>query len=88
MRSRLDKLDSSTSRARRLSCSTSRGTCFALANACTHEEVPLAEGEISGYEVTCPWHGVRTGKVLCPPAYDDVAPYNVRVMGTDIEVEV
>ena len=68
------------------------GTFFALANACTHEEGPLAEGEVSGYEVTCPWHGasfdIRTGEVLCPPAYDDVARYNVRVTGTVIEVEI
>jgi 3-phenylpropionate/trans-cinnamate dioxygenase ferredoxin subunit len=68
------------------------GTFFALANACTHEEGPLAEGEVSGYEVTCPWHGasfdIRTGEVLCPPAYEDVARYNVRVTGTVIEVEI
>ncbi len=52
------------------------GTFFALENACTHEEGPLAEGEIEGHEVTCPWHGakfdVRTGEVLCPPAYEDL----------------
>ena len=45
-----------------------------------------------GHEVTCPWHGatfdIRTGEVLGPPAYEDVARYNVRVTGTDIEVEV
>lgn len=68
------------------------GTFFALENACTHEEGPLAEGEIEGHEVTCPWHGarfdVRTGAVLCPPAYDDARHYNVRVTGSDIEVEV
>jgi len=68
------------------------GTFFALENACTHEEGPLAEGEIEGHEVTCPWHGarfdVRTGEVLCGPAYEDVARYNVRVTGTDIEVEL
>ena len=68
------------------------GTFFALENACTHEEGPLAEGEIEGHEVTCPWHGarfdIRTGEVLCPPAYEDVARYNVRVTGTDIEVEL
>jgi 3-phenylpropionate/trans-cinnamate dioxygenase ferredoxin subunit len=29
---------------------------------------------------------VRTGEVLGPPAYDDVACYSVRVIGTDIEV--
>jgi 3-phenylpropionate/trans-cinnamate dioxygenase ferredoxin subunit len=68
------------------------GTFFALENACTHEEGPLAEGEIEGYEVTCPWHGarfdVRTGEALCAPAYEDVVSYNVRVIGTDIEIEV
>jgi nitrite reductase/ring-hydroxylating ferredoxin subunit len=41
---------------------------------------------------TCPWHAakfdIRTGKVLCDPAYDDVARYNVRISGADIEVEV
>ena len=68
------------------------GTFFALENACTHEEGPLAEGELEGHEVTCPWHGarfdVRTGQVLCAPAYEDAARYNVRVTGTDIEVEI
>ena len=34
------------------------GTFFALENACTHEEGPLAEGEIEGHEVTCPWHSL------------------------------
>jgi nitrite reductase/ring-hydroxylating ferredoxin subunit len=67
-------------------------TFFALNNACTHEEGPLAEGEVLGHEVTCPWHGakfdIRTGEVLDPPAYEDVARNNVRVTGTDIEVEV
>ncbi|MGH6817956.1 MAG: Rieske (2Fe-2S) protein [Methylovirgula sp.] len=68
------------------------GTFFALENACTHEEGPLAEGEIDGHEVTCPWHGarfdVRTGDVLGPPAYEAACRYNVRVAGSDIEVEV
>jgi 3-phenylpropionate/trans-cinnamate dioxygenase ferredoxin component len=68
------------------------GTFFAIDNGCTHEEGPLAEGEIEGHEVTCPWHGarfdVRTGKVLCAPAYEDLQRYNVRVVGNDIEVEI
>ena len=42
------------------------GDFFALDNLCTHEEGPLAEGEIEGHEVTCPWHGakfdIRTAK--------------------------
>ena len=68
------------------------GAFFALDNLCTHEEGPLAEGEVEGHEVTCPWHGakfdIRTGEVLCDPAYDAVARYNVRVTGSDIEVEI
>jgi 3-phenylpropionate/trans-cinnamate dioxygenase ferredoxin subunit len=68
------------------------GDFFAIDNMCTHEEASLAEGETSGHEVTCPMHGakfdVRTGEVLAPPAYDDVACYAVRVMGADIEVDV
>jgi 3-phenylpropionate/trans-cinnamate dioxygenase ferredoxin subunit len=52
----------------------------------------LAEGEVEGHEVTCPWHGakfdIRTGEVLCDPAYEAVRRYNVRVTGPDIEVEI
>jgi nitrite reductase/ring-hydroxylating ferredoxin subunit len=48
------------------------GTFFALDQTYTHRGGPLAEGEISGHEVTCPWHGarfdVRTGEVVGPPA--------------------
>lgn len=68
------------------------GNYFALSNACSHEEGPLAEGELSGHEVTCPWHGakfdIRTGEVLGPPAYDAVTRFEVRVTGGDIEVAV
>lgn len=30
---------------------------FAMANNCLHRGGPLGEGEVSNYEVTCPWHG-------------------------------
>jgi len=64
----------------------------ALDNTCTHRGGPLADGEVSGHEVTCPWHGatfdVRTGEVVGPPAQQAVVRYGVRVTGTDIEVEV
>ncbi|MCI0428946.1 MAG: non-heme iron oxygenase ferredoxin subunit [Rhodospirillales bacterium] len=68
------------------------GQFFALDNACTHEDGPLAEGEIWGHEVICPWHGsrfdIKSGEALGPPANKAVARYGVRVTGTDIEVEV
>jgi len=79
-------------RGRQIALFNINGEFFAIDNMCTHEQASLAEGEISGHEVTCPLHGakfdVRTGSVLGPPAYDDVACYSVRVMGTDIEVDV
>ena len=68
------------------------GSFHAIDNTCTHVGGPLCEGEIAGNEVTCPWHGamfdVTTGQVLGPPAASSVSRYNVRVDGSDIEVEV
>ncbi len=67
------------------------GEFFALDNTCTHRSGPLAEGKISGHEVTCPWHGstfdIWTGEVASPPAQQAVERYGVRVTGTDVEVE-
>ena len=68
------------------------GQFFAIDNKCTHRNGPLADGEISGYEVTCPWHqakfDIRTGKAVGPPAQQAVTSYSIRVTGTDIEIEV
>ena len=53
---------------------------------------PLCEGEISGSEVTCPWHGatfdVTTGRALGPPAMEAVNHYNLRIADGSIEIEV
>ena len=68
------------------------GQFYALDNTCPHAGGPLSEGSIEGEDVECPWHGSRfnlkTGEVTAPPAIDNVARYNVRVTGDDIEVEV
>ncbi|MBV8696118.1 MAG: Rieske 2Fe-2S domain-containing protein, partial [Ktedonobacteraceae bacterium] len=45
-----------------------------------------------GYEVTCPWHGaqfdIRTGRVLCGPAQQDVPTYPVKVEGESIFISL
>ena len=68
------------------------GTFNAIDDTCTHVGGPLSEGSLDGKEVTCPWHGaiydVTSGEVLSPPAPQGVARYDVRVEGTDIEVEI
>ena len=68
------------------------GRFYAIDDTCTHRGGPLSEGEVSGEEVTCPWHGavfnITTGAVLGAPAPRGVASYPVRVQGADVEVEV
>jgi nitrite reductase/ring-hydroxylating ferredoxin subunit len=67
------------------------GSFHAIDNMCTHVGGPLCEGELDGAAVTCPWHGavfdVTSGKVLGPPAAESVTRHNVRVNGSDIEIE-
>ncbi len=66
------------------------GTYFAIADLCSHDDGPLGEGELNGYEVSCPRHGaefdVRTGKVLSLPAIVDIPAYPVRVENGEIEI--
>jgi 3-phenylpropionate/trans-cinnamate dioxygenase ferredoxin subunit len=48
------------------------GEVFALYDVCSHEEVPLSEGDIYDHTVECYLHGscfdLRTGKPTGPPA--------------------
>lgn len=66
------------------------GTYYAIADICSHDDGPLGEGELDGYEVTCPRHGaefdVCTGKVLSLPAVVDIPAYPVRVNDGEIEI--
>ncbi len=59
------------------------GGYYAIEDVCTHDGGPLAEGDLEGDVVVCPRHGarfsVKTGEVLAPPAYEDVATFEVRV---------
>lgn len=68
------------------------GKFFAIDNLCTHRGGDLADGAISGNEVTCPLHGARfdvtTGAAVGPPAQTPAGRYGVRVTGTDVEIEV
>lgn len=65
---------------------------YALGGECTHEGGPLAEGELSGTEVTCPWHGARfdleTGAVRALPAVEAEPVYEVTVRDGGVFVRV
>ena len=61
------------------------GDLYAIEDVCTHDGGDLATGELHGYEIECPRHGarfdVRTGAGLCPPAYEPIAKFPVKIEG-------
>jgi len=67
------------------------GTVHAVDNECLHRQGPLAEGELEGHIVTCPWHGwqydVRTG-VNTMDENEQLGRYDVRIEGNDVLVSV
>ncbi len=64
------------------------GGYYAVEELCPHSGAALSEGDLYGEEVECPLHSsmfnVKTGKVLSPPADEDLKAYQVRVEGNDI----
>lgn len=67
------------------------GQYYAIEDRCTHDDGPLAEGELKNCIITCPRHGatfdIRNGKVLSAPAYVDVPAYDVRVNDNNIQIK-
>ncbi len=65
---------------------------FAIEGTCTHRGGPLADGEVEGFAVTCPWHGgqfdLRTGAVLGPPPTRPVRAFPVVIEGEDVALDV
>src|SRR2546426_1168769 len=65
-------------------------TVCAIGETCAHAGGPLAEGELDGNIVQCPWHGSRfdvcTGEVKGGPATISQVRYEVRRQNGQIEV--
>jgi 3-phenylpropionate/trans-cinnamate dioxygenase ferredoxin subunit len=65
---------------------------FSIADVCSHDDGPVGEGALDGYNITCPRHGaqfdVRTGKVTQMPAVVDIPAYPVRVVDGMIQLGV
>jgi nitrite reductase/ring-hydroxylating ferredoxin subunit len=76
------------------------GAFYAVQDTCPHEGAPLSAGCLEGENLTCSWHGaafhVPTGKTIEPPAGEKMGPpvdrglicYAVRVLGSDLEIEI
>ena len=67
------------------------GKFYAINDVCGHRGGPLAEGELDGTTVICPWHGwrynVTTGANELLPALP-TQKYEVQVDGEDLLVEL
>jgi 3-phenylpropionate/trans-cinnamate dioxygenase ferredoxin component len=68
------------------------GNFFSIADVCSHDDGPVGEGKLEGYNITCPRHGaqfdVRSGKVVQMPAVVDIPAYPVKVIDGTIQLGV
>ncbi len=68
------------------------GDYYAIGDVCSHDDGPVGEGNLEGFEIICPRHGahfdIRTGKVLALPAFVDIPAYPIRVVGDQIEIGI
>ncbi len=66
------------------------GQFYAIEDVCSHDGGEIASGCLKGCEIECPRHGarfdVRTGEVLCAPAYEDIAVFPLRINGHVVQV--
>ncbi len=75
----------------RLALCHTRAGFFALDNACPHRGGPLAEGDIIGEEIVCPWHlwGFEVATGTCGGnASLSVGTHEVRIEGNRILVKL
>lgn len=67
-----------------------QGVICALAETCSHLGGPLAEGQLEGDSVRCPWHGSRfaleDGSVLDGPATHPQPCFETRIRNGQIEI--
>ncbi len=68
-----------------------KGQLGAISSVCSHQDGPLADGNIENGYVVCPWHQYEfdpfTGDA--PPGYDDgVDAYDIKINGDDVYVSL
>ena len=65
---------------------------FAIDDVCTHDDGPLGDGELIGYEIACPRHGakfdIRDGRALTMPATRPTVSHQVKIEGNEIYVKL
>lgn len=68
------------------------GQYYAIADVCTHDDGPLGDGSLDGYEIICPRHGarfdIRSGEALTFPAVTETDTYPIRVVDDIIQIGI
>ena len=69
-----------------------QGAFYAVADNCTHADVPLSEGDVEDGKIECWLHGslfdLRTGEPSGLPATRPVPTFPVTVEGDDVLVQM
>jgi 3-phenylpropionate/trans-cinnamate dioxygenase ferredoxin subunit len=65
---------------------------FVIEDRCSHAEVPLSDGEITGCTIECELHGsrfdLRSGQPTGPPATRPIAVYPNSIVNGDVVAEI
>jgi 3-phenylpropionate/trans-cinnamate dioxygenase ferredoxin component len=68
------------------------GKIYAVADRCSHEDVPLSLGCIQGETIKCSYHGsrfsLRTGLPMSEPADTPICVYPVRLEGDTVVIGI
>ena len=67
------------------------GRIVAFGDVCTHDDGPLAEGEIEGECVICPRHGAHFNLFTGQPTFPAPAPiplYETKIEGDEVKVKL
>ena len=68
------------------------GDLYALENRCSHQDLPLSDGELEGNVLECIYHGAKfdvcTGRATQLPAIRPVKSFDVEVRDQEIFVQI
>ena len=68
------------------------GDFYALLDRCSHQDLPLSDGELAGDRLECIYHGAKfdvcTGRAMQLPAIRPVKTFPVNVRDSDVFIEV
>ena len=68
------------------------GQIYATEDTCSHGAASLAEGDLDGHEIICPFHDgsfdIRTGQVVLPPCTSPIQTFPVTIENGSILIEL